>query len=153
MGVTYGYLVGDFADAPRIAARQWGDIDTGAELAQKVIGFGPLQALEQLVCGRDSGLEYWGGDDLAVCFAEGADGPFVLRLPRPLVERLAALAPAAVPGVAARWTATDEFAPRLFPDISRPDLLRANELFLGDLAGLARRAVSSGQELLMWAEL
>ncbi len=83
MGVTYGFLVGDFGDAPRICARHWNEIDAGAELVQKVYGFGPLQALEQVVCGRDSGLEYWGGNDPLVCFAESEDGPFVMRLPRP----------------------------------------------------------------------
>jgi hypothetical protein len=153
MGVTYGYLVSDFTDAPRIAGRHWDAIDAEAELVQKVIGFGPLQALEQVVCGQDSGLAYWGGNDPAVCFAEEPDGPFVFRLPCLLVERLAVLPPEEVPEVAARWTATDEFAPRLFPDIGRAALLRANELFLGDLVELARRSVNSGKDLLMWAEL
>src|SRR5688500_622388 len=110
MGVIYSYLVSDFANAPQIAGRSWDPSVGEAELVQKVIGIDPLQSLEQILCGEDSGAAYWGGNDPAVCFAEEEGGAFVIRLPRRLVERLSALLLSNVPEVAALWTASDSFA-------------------------------------------
>jgi hypothetical protein len=153
MGVTYGYVVGDFADAARICDRHDGQLDHKAELVQKVYGIGPLRALEKVLCGQDSGREYWDGNNPQFWFAASEEGPFLLRLPRPLVEHLVTLPDAVVPEVAARWTAAEEFAPRFFPDTTPAELRQANGLFLGELVTLARQATASGLELLMWAQL
>jgi hypothetical protein len=153
MGATYSYVVSDFANAPKIADGQWDSAIGDAELVQKAIGVGELQALEKVLCGADSGREYWGGNDPSVCFAVESGDVFVIRLPRRLLDRLFALSVSEVPRAAASWTATEELASPLWSDVGRADLLRANQLFLTDLADMARRAVSSGKDLLLMAEL
>lgn len=96
-------------------------------------------------------MAYWGGNDPAVCFATDEEGTFVIRLPRPLVDKLAVLPTARMQEIAELWTATDAFA-RIRSSIERAGLVQANLLFLGDLARLARSAASSGKDLLMLAE-
>jgi hypothetical protein len=103
-----------------------------------------LDALEHVLCGVELQALHarqpeWAGE-------ESADGPWLMKLSKPLVDDLAAVSEAELPQLARRWAATDELTSKR---VSAADV----EPFLAELAALARAAGSEGRDLYLWISL
>jgi hypothetical protein len=90
------------------------------------------------------------GDHLLEAFAPleevSPDGPWVFRVPPPLVEGLAALEAGRAADVASAWAATDELV------VDGWEAAEARER-LDALRGVARAASAARKPLLMWVRL
>jgi hypothetical protein len=101
-----------------------------------------LATLEGILTGTDPmGIIGEGEDPVA---DGGSDGPWVLRVRRPLVAALTAADPSKLPDVAADWAATEEYEgtdPKELLDV------------LHDLGRIAKQSLDENKSLYCWMSL
>lgn len=144
MGVLTDIVVADSAKAADVASdpdrlRKWPGVDA------KGIDSIKLARLWALLS-KDPSKENAGAEFEVVYDAAGDDGPWVFRVPEPLVQLIAALDEASTTPVATAWGKSEEF----ILDGWDADAVRS---VLSDLQKLARQAVSRRHALLMWMSL
>jgi hypothetical protein len=141
MGLLTDFVVADLADAQRVGE----SVSPGHTFGGiAVIGIDGVRlgALYTVLSGTPYTTEFVANfmGDQSFVYAASEDGPWVQLVPHDLTRRIAALDGTELPRVAARWAQTEDVA-------GSPQVLAE---FLEDLAGLARQAVASGKELLLW---
>ena len=86
-------------------------------------------------------------DDEPLCDG-GEEGPWVMELPKDLVQRLARLDATQIGAAATKWANTEEFSSEY--DDWTPELVHE---VLSDLAKLCAQAVGANKSVLMWMSL
>lgn len=143
MGVLTDIVIADDREAASVVAaavpsRQWQGMDA------KGIDQVKLSTLWALLADREFSVE--SVEEFATLAEESEDGPWVFRVPRPLLDLLAQLDTEQAHAKARAWAATEEFTLDRWKgeDVER---------ILDELRALAREAAAQNKSLLMWMSL